>query len=58
MNFVPRTSPRWVLKGHVGMNKELDYERKYKEMKEDPILFICTVSELNLVYSHPSTLLD
>lgn len=59
MNFVPRTSLRCVLESHVGVNKEIDYERKYKEMKkEDQILFICTVSELNLVYSHPSTLLD
>lgn len=58
MNFVLRTSFRRVLESHVGGNEEIEYERKHKEMKGDRIWFICTVSELNLVYSHPSTPID
>lgn len=58
MNFVLRTSLRRVLGSHVGRNEEIEYERKYKEMKGGRILFLCTVSELNFGYSHPSTPLD
>ena len=58
MNFVLCTSLRRVLESHVEGNEEIEYERKYKEMKGYQILFICTVSGLNLVYSHPSTPLD
>lgn len=58
MNFVLCTSFRRVLESHVGGNEEIEYERKYKEMKGDRIQFICTVFELNLVYSHPSTPID
>jgi hypothetical protein len=58
MNFVLRTLLRRILESHVGENEEIEYERKYKEMKGYRILFICIVSELNLVCSHPSTFLD
>lgn len=51
MNFVLRTLLRRVLESYLGGNEEIKYERKYKEMKRDWILFLCTVSELNLVYS-------
>lgn len=58
MNFVLRTSLRRILESHVGGTEEMEYERKYKEMKRYRIRFICTVSELNLGYSHPLTPLD
>ena len=43
MNFVPRTSLRWALESRVvgGVKKKKSkYERKYKEMKGDWILFV------------------
>lgn len=56
MNFVLRTLLRWVLEieSHVGRNEEMEYEREYKEMKGYRILFICILSELNLVYFNSS----
>lgn len=35
MNFVLRTLLRRVLESHLGGNEEIEYERKYKEMKGD-----------------------
>ena len=56
MNFVPRTSLRWALESHARENEEI--ERTKIQRNERGSDFICTVSEMNLVYSHPSTPLE
>lgn len=53
MNFVSRTSLRWALEGHIGGKEETEKRKSKYKMKRDRIL-ICTVSEMNLGYSHPS----
>ena len=58
-NYVPRTSfrCRWAPESHIGGNKEINYEKKI-ERNEKGSDSICTVSEMNLGYSHLSTPLD
>lgn len=58
-NYVPRTSFRWAPESHIGGNKEIKYEKKIERNdKGSDSICICTVSEMNLGYSHPSTSLD
>ena len=45
MNYVPRTSLRWAIESNIEGNERGSYS-------------ICTVSEMNFGYSHPSTPLD
>lgn len=59
MNFVPRTSLKWALESHGEGSEEIKYEIGKKiQRNERGSDSICTISEMNLVYSHPSTPLD
>ena len=57
MNYVPRPSLRWAIESNIGGNEEIEYEKNI-EGNERGSYAICTVSEMNFGYSHPSTPLD